>query len=96
MNKPKLYLMCGKARHGKDTFSAYLKEAYEKTISNRPEFKDLKSISTEQLCIELTNRLNNMTLKEYREIRDENNEIKTYLTDLKENLDMFVSEISGE
>ena len=29
MNKPKLYLMCGKARHGKDTFSAYLKEAYE-------------------------------------------------------------------
>ena len=73
-----------------------LKEAYEKTISNRPEFKDLKSISTEQLCIELTNRLNNMTLKEYREIRDENNEIKTYLTDLKENLDMFVSEISGE
>ena len=28
-NKPKLYLMCGKARHGKDTFSAYLKEAYE-------------------------------------------------------------------
>ena len=37
-----------------------------------------------------------MTLKEYREIRDENNEIKTYLTDLKENLDMFVSEINGE
>ena len=29
MNKPKLYLMCGKARHGKDTFSSYLKEAYE-------------------------------------------------------------------
>ena len=28
-NKPRLYLMCGKARHGKDTFSAYLKEAYE-------------------------------------------------------------------
>lgn len=73
-----------------------LKEAYEKTISNRPEFRDLKSISIEQLCIGLTNKLNNMTLKEYREIRDENNEIKTYLTDLKENLDMFVSEISGE
>ena len=29
MNKPRLYLICGKARHGKDTFSAYLKEAYE-------------------------------------------------------------------
>lgn len=29
MNKPKLYLMCGKARHGKDTFSSYLKEVYE-------------------------------------------------------------------
>lgn len=29
-NNPKLYLMCGKARHGKDTFSGYLKEAYEK------------------------------------------------------------------
>ena len=28
-NKPKLYLMCGKARHGKDTFSGFLKEAYE-------------------------------------------------------------------
>ena len=28
-NKPRLYLMWGKARHGKDTFSAYLKEAYE-------------------------------------------------------------------
>lgn len=29
MNKPKLYLVAGKARHGKDTFSSYLKEAYE-------------------------------------------------------------------
>ena len=28
--KAKLYLICGKARHGKDTFSGYLKEAYEK------------------------------------------------------------------
>lgn len=27
---PKIYLMCGKAKHGKDTFSAYLKEEYEK------------------------------------------------------------------
>lgn len=27
--KPRLYLIAGKARHGKDTFSAYLKEAYE-------------------------------------------------------------------
>ena len=28
--KPKIYLMCGKAKHGKDTFSSYLKEVYEK------------------------------------------------------------------
>lgn len=27
---PKIYLISGKARHGKDTFSGYLKEAYEK------------------------------------------------------------------
>ena len=29
MNKPKIYLVCGKARHGKDTFSGFLKEVYE-------------------------------------------------------------------
>lgn len=28
--EPKIYLMCGKAKHGKDTFSAFLKEEYEK------------------------------------------------------------------
>ena len=27
---PKIYIMCGKAKHGKDTFSAYLKSVYEK------------------------------------------------------------------
>ena len=27
---PKIYIMCGKAKHGKDTFSAYLKDVYEK------------------------------------------------------------------
>ena len=27
--KPKIYLMSAKAKHGKDTFSAYLKEVYE-------------------------------------------------------------------
>lgn len=26
---PKIYLMCGKAKHGKDTFSGYLKGVYE-------------------------------------------------------------------
>lgn len=26
---PTIYIVCGKARHGKDTFSSYLKEAYE-------------------------------------------------------------------
>lgn len=28
--KPRIYLISGKARHGKDTFSGYLKEYYEK------------------------------------------------------------------
>ena len=28
--KPRIYLISGKARHGKDTFSSYLKECYEK------------------------------------------------------------------
>lgn len=27
--KPDIYLVCGKARHGKDTLSSYLKETYE-------------------------------------------------------------------
>lgn len=27
--KPNIYLICGKARHGKDTFSGFLKETYE-------------------------------------------------------------------
>lgn len=27
---PKIYIMCGKAKHGKDTFSAFLKKVYEK------------------------------------------------------------------
>ena len=27
--KARVYLICGKARHGKDTFSSYLKDAYE-------------------------------------------------------------------
>ena len=29
MSNPRLYLVSGKARHGKDTFSSYLKEVYE-------------------------------------------------------------------
>ena len=28
--KPIIFLMCGKAKHGKDTFSGYLKDVYEK------------------------------------------------------------------
>lgn len=27
---PKIYIMCGKAKHGKDTFSAYLRDVYKK------------------------------------------------------------------
>ena len=29
---PTIYLMCGKAKHGKDTFSAFLKKAYEDNV----------------------------------------------------------------
>lgn len=29
MRNPKIYIMCGKAKHGKDTFSAYLKKVYD-------------------------------------------------------------------
>lgn len=72
-----------------------LKSAYEKAIANKPDFKDLKSVSLEQLCVELTNRMNNMTIRDYKDIKNENNEIKTYLTDLKENLDWFVNDING-
>lgn len=73
-----------------------IKEAYEKTIANKPEYKDLKAVSLEQLCVELTNRMNNMPLKDYKDIKNENNEIKSYLTDLKENLDWFVNDISAK
>ncbi len=73
-----------------------IKEAYEKTITNKPEYKDLKAVSLEQLCVELTNRMNNMPLKDYKDIKNENNEIKSYLTDLKENLDWFVNDISAK
>ena len=71
-----------------------IREAYEKVISNKPEYKDLKNVSLEQMCIELTNRINNMTLKDYKDIKNESNELKSYLTDLKENLEWFVDEIS--
>ena len=37
-----------------------------------------------------------MTIRDYKDIKNDNNEIKTYLTDLKENLDWFVSDISGD
>ena len=34
---PTIYLMCGKAKHGKDTFSAFLKKAYEDYMKNLME-----------------------------------------------------------
>lgn len=71
-----------------------IKAAYEKTITNNPNYKDLKVVSLEQLCIEITNRINNMPLKDYKDIKNENNEIKSYLIDLRENLDWFVNDIT--
>ena len=73
-----------------------IKEAYEKTITNKPEYKDLKTVSMEQLCVELTNRMNNMTVKDYKDIKNDDNEVKSYLTDLKENLDWFVEDINKD
>lgn len=73
-----------------------IKEAYEKTITNKPEYKDLKSISLEQLCVELTNRINNMSIKDYKDIKTDDNEIKTYFTDVKETLDWLVEDMNKE
>ena len=73
-----------------------IKDAYEKVIMDKPEYKNLGNVSVEQLCVELTNRLNNMPLQEYKSIKNEENEIKSYITDLKENLDWFVSDLNGE
>lgn len=73
-----------------------IRDAYEKVIMDKPEYKDLRSISVEQLCIELTNRLNDMPLQEYKNIKNDENEIKSYITDLKENLDWFVEDINKD
>ena len=67
-----------------------------KTMVMENLYYRFKSVSLEQLCVELTNRMNNMTIRDYKDIKNESNEIKTYLTDLKENLDWFVNDISGE
>lgn len=72
-----------------------IKEAYEKIITDKPEYKDLKSVSMEQLCIELLNRMNSITHKDFVDIKTENNEVKSYLVDLKENLDWFVEDLKN-
>lgn len=73
-----------------------IKEAYEKTITNKPEYKDLNSVSLEQLCIELNNRIYNMQLKDYKDIKDGNNELGAALTNLKSTIDWFVEDINKE
>ena len=73
-----------------------IRDAYEKVIMDKPEYRDLRSVSVEQLCIELTNRLNDMPLQEYKNIKNDENEIKSYITDLKENLDWFVEDINKD
>ena len=30
--KPKIYLICGRARHGKDTIAGFLKKFYEELV----------------------------------------------------------------
>ena len=37
-----------------------------------------------------------MPLQEYKNIKNEENEIKSYITDLKENLDWFVEDINKD
>ena len=71
-----------------------IKEAYEKTITNKPEYKDLNSVSLEQLCIEISNRIYNMQLKDYKDIKDGNNGLGASLTNLKSTIDWFVDDIN--
>ena len=73
-----------------------IKEAYEKTITNKPEYKDLNTVSLEQLCVELTNRIYNMQLKDYKDIKDGNNELGAALTNLKSTVDWFVEDINKD
>lgn len=72
-----------------------IKTAYEKLITKKPEYKDLNNISIEQLCTEIVNRMNNMTYKDYKEIKSEESSIKSSLLDLKDNLDMFIEDIEN-
>ena len=96
INVRKLPLILKNEEATKILVRSNIKDAYEKVIMDKPEYKDLRSISVEQLCIELTNRLNDMPLQEYKNIKNEENEIKSYITDLKENLDWFVNDLNKD
>ena len=96
INVRKLPLILKNEEATKILLRSNIKDAYEKVIMDKPEYKDLKNITVEQLCIELTNRLNDMPLQEYKNIKNEENEIKSYITDLKENLDWFVEDINKD
>ena len=71
-----------------------IKEAYEKLIATKPEYKDLKTVSIEQLSIEIINRINNIPFQEYLKIKNGESELKSYITELKDNLDLFVEQLN--
>ena len=72
-----------------------IKTAYEKFIAKKPEYKDLSNTPIEQLCTEIVNRMNNMTYKDYKEIKNEESSIKSSLLDLKDNLDIFIEDLEN-
>ena len=80
----------------KKLLKSNIKEAYEETITNKPGYRDLNTVSLEQLCIELTNRIYNMQLKDYKEIKDGNSELGASITNLKSTLDWFVEDINKD
>ena len=80
----------------KKLLKSNIKEAYELTITNKPEYKDLNTVSLEQLCIEITNRIYNMQLKDYKEIKNGESELGASITNLKSTLDWFVEDINKD
>lgn len=73
-----------------------IKAAYEVVIKNKPEYKDISSVSIEQLCSEIRSRLANMTYQDYMSLKNGDNDTKTNLMELNDYLDGYVKEIIGD
>jgi hypothetical protein len=70
-----------------------IKDAYEKVIIDKPEYNDLKNVAMNTLCTELSGKINNLAVRDLDALKDENNEVRTSLYDLKENIDWLLSYI---